>query len=617
MSNKTTKKSSIHDRRHRSKFLAIGVFLVLTATIGSIQIMWKHFTVSAGVGDAGNIKITTIRDGDGTGVPDGHFVFQCGGTPVEANDNSLRDLDPLVGVFEITPTEEELTDAECGDGATITTGYQSVNSLYLPQSVQGLYQAGQLNTYALPTILFPLQINVMDQFGQSLTATTITYNSAEATYVSGNQYYWAVAPITAAVVIQRAGYVNAQSTNTGLNTVTVSQDGKTIIQLGEFNARSSAISSAGVKQIKGLQPTVKARILNPNETTYTITAQTVAQKSIDNGATYVPFIPVYTNDNIIYDTADAQYTQTYYRIAVGEGGNYTTVGPFTPSVLVQQVAVVTLPSIRSFSGGVAATTTPTVVIENSDASGAQDVPVLIDTHITDNIDSILTPSQKELLKAKDPTQGYKPVMPEPTVLSSTSIQWNLPNNIPENLLPLNAVLYKVEGGGGLRKLIQLDSKVIVKGVEVGGFIEKDLEVGMTYSNRVLGVEGVRDVFLFPSTTTVQPNPPELRVHEGGGEFPIIVIPIGQYAKTTLVAIQDTQSTMYLHGDGWLYQTPEWRAWYKWGNVVKLPDGQVDGTQRTLRLSNIIAGSYSFVQRIQATPASGDPLSSKTLDVHIP
>ena len=98
-------------------------------------------TASAALGDGGNIKVTVTRQGDNASVPGGQFSFTCDGENIPGfADNDGRDLDSAVGVFEMTPTAQELTDSGCATvGEVLRVYFSSSTGTYTNTNSTGTY----------------------------------------------------------------------------------------------------------------------------------------------------------------------------------------------------------------------------------------------------------------------------------------------------------------------------------------------------------------------------------------------------------------------------------------------------------------------------------------------
>ena len=422
--------------------------------------------------------------------------------------------------------------------------------------------------------------------------------------------YWALSTTTAALSIQKTGFIPSQTTNTGLLTVSVGTSEQTEIHLGNFTARSTAIPAGGdFVELKGLVPNIKAAVLNPEDTPHNIDELVTFQKSTNGGGSWLAFTPleIFDGDYIAYDAADPQYTTTKYRILIASGPE-VVLGPVTPSATTQQTLTFRLPFTKGLANRAA------------DLAQAKEVvitPPTVEEPPLKPGENPATPEKplepKVPLPPKDPAQPpppWKPTLPAPTVVSSTSIQWNLPNDIPGKLLPANANLSKVEGEGKSKKLTLLKSKVITQftTLATGLFIlEEGLEPGKLYNDRILTIDGVEGNFLFPFVSTLPAPVAENK--------PLVLPkPIDQ-PKTILMAIKEANTGLYLQGDGTFDKTAEWRPWYQWGFAQKQADGSLDQTKRVLYIAqDIPEGKYKLEQYTKTT--EDGPVQTNTLiEIH--
>ena len=554
-------------------------------------------TASAALGEVGNIKVTVTREGDSAPVTDGLFSFWCntGEQITGLADDGGRDLNRTqVGVFEITPTEQEKTDATCTQGSTLSVRYDSSVGIYVLFVQTTTYQTTSLNTLNI-LVQFPLSVDAKDEFGSAAVPTTITFNGANPTITSGSASYWAVPAAAAVLAIQKTGYVSALTTNTGLSSVSVNTSAQTLIQLGNYTARSSAIAAGSTATIKGLQPTIKAAILNPEDTPHNIDELVTFQKSVNNGASWAAFTPLEISDGdyIAYDAADPQYAQTKYRILIANGPE-VVLGPIAPSASTQQTLTFRIPFTRGIANR------PSVLV----------LPEVVVTPPPSIEEPLLRPVEKPKIPSDpaEPPPPWKPTPPTPTVVSSTSIQWNLPLDIPGKLLPANANLSKVEEEGKSKKLTLLKSKVITRfGVTDLFILEEGLEPGKLYNDRVLTIDGVEGNFLFPVASTLPTTIAENK--------PLVLPKPSDQPKTILMAIKEVNTGLYLQADGTFDKIAEWRPWYQWGFAQKLPDGSFDQTKRVLYIAQDIPEGNYKLEQLTKTTEDGPVQTNTLIEIH--
>jgi len=602
---------SVTAKKHRRTVqwsVLSGIFAVLVIGAMTHAIIVQKRTQAA-VGDAGNIKVTVTREGDNAAVTDGRFSFWCDtGTQISnLTDNGARDLNSQAGVFEITPTAQEKTDSTCTSaGKTLYVQYDSSAGTYVSFTASTSYQTDRVNALAL-IVQFPLSVNVQDEFNNLITQATARFNGAIPTLTSGSAMYWAIPPAAGALAIQKTGYLPAESTNTGLSSVSVNTTAQTFIQLGSYAIRSSAIPAGGTAvQLKGLVPNIKFVVINPDDLPHNIDALSTFQKSTNNGTSYTAFTPLDISDvdYIAYDAADPQYTQTKYRILITNEAE-VVLGPVLPSASSQQTINVRLPFTKGLANSDAFRVSKEVVIT---------LPVVEEPKLKpgENPVTPLIPIEPKVPPPpKDPTQPpapWKPTLLAPTVISSISIQWNLPLDIPEKLLPANANLSKVEGEGKSKKLTLLKSKVVTKNTTADPFIlEEGLEPGKLYNDRVLTIDGVEGNFLFPAVSTSAAPIVENK--------PAVLPKPNDVPKTQLMAIKEANRGLYLQADGTFDKIAEWRPWYQWGFAQKLADGSLDLTKRILYIAqDAPEGNYKFEQYTKTT--EDGPVQTNTLiEIH--
>lgn len=208
------------------------------------------------------------------------------------------------------------------DNATISiakNGYETNTSFSTTDRTVGADAQGTETAY---NVLFQLKAVVTDELGNALAISglnTATFNGSTPTFSSAHVAYWAVAPVSnATLVIQKDGYVDLGTTNTGLSDISTSaSNDQTRITLGN-NVTLSGATADGVSNVaKGLMFAQKVTVTRSGDNAAlsggTVTAAIGSNGSggtvcSENGSTGVYYcaIPV-VNSNTKTSVAKASY----------------------------------------------------------------------------------------------------------------------------------------------------------------------------------------------------------------------------------------------------------------------------------------------------------------------
>ncbi len=571
-----------------------GIVFILVGFIVTRAVIVQKSTHAA-IGGAGNVKAVLTNE-LGSSVSGGSVAVVCDGVPVSFADNGARDLDATVGTIEVTPTMGDIATTGCSTiGEALHITFSSTDGTLVTKTVDSTLIVTGVNQVTIPTIQFPLSVSVKDAFGADITADTITYNGATPTATSGATSYWASTAGSGALSVQKAGYVNASATNTGLASVSVGTANKTSVTFGNASAVSSSVAAGSAVTVQGLAPTVKLIVTDTSSNTIAIDGNLTIEKSINSGTTYSAFTPSNITTNTSYDAANPSVGSIIYRLTKA-GYQTLTSSVITPVSTEQSIVSLTIAALgRSQSGGSSVTrvaATPLVIIPVTSLSDAVASSVGLEIIKNDKNDDS---TKEKILNAI-----AQLAIPDPTVLSSTSIQWNLPANIPRRFLPANVILSRVEGEGRAARLIQIKYLVLTQNTTNWFILEDEgLEPGTEYSDRVLTIEGFPGNWAMPKATTFSEEPPILLLAPvATGVQPQILFPRPQISQQQLLAIHFLETNKYLQADGSFDSIPEWRPWYKWG-FVHMSNGQRDPLNRLLYISeNSVAGSQTMVVEMQ-------------------
>lgn len=565
-------------------------------------------TASAALGDAGNVKAVLTNE-LGAVVTGGTIAIVCDGTPLSFADNGARDLDATVGTIEVTPTGGDLITTGCfTNGEALHITFSSTDGTLVTKTVDSTLTLTSANQVVIPTIQFPLSVTLKDAFGADITPDTITYNGAAPTATSGATSYWASTAGSGALVVTKAGYVNASATNTGLSSVSVGTSDKTSVTFGNASAVSTSVSAGSAITVQGLAPTVKFVLTNSGSALDL--SQATVEKSTNSGTTYTSLTPSNITSNVGYDAASPAAGNTLYRINLN-GYQELITEAFTPVASTQtslNLALSGLGKAPSSSSRSQAAVAPLTIILATPNLPPSDTTTLLATP-----DSTTLPIP---LVTPPPTL----TIPAPTALSSTSIQWNLPKDIPQ--LPAVVLLSKIEGEGTTRHLTLIESKVVTAQTNDWFILESGLTSGTEYGNRVLNIDGVSGAWAFPTTKTFSQEPPRLEqapVSSSSG-LKLLFPKADNVAPQQSLAIHVLEIDEYVQADGSLYADPAWRPWYKWG-FVPVIEGRNNLQNRLLRIEGLPEGQHTIVVEVQQQDSqlviAGPPLSVNVSDQKVP
>ncbi|MFA5933779.1 MAG: hypothetical protein WC795_00960 [Candidatus Paceibacterota bacterium] len=227
-------------------------------------------------------KITVTREGDSASIS---------GATITAGSLATACIENASTYYCAVPVAE---DGGVGDIQITKIGYVTNTSGATIDRVDG---TGAQASVAVSGILFQLKAIVSDELGTAFTFSgldTATFNGSSADINSTNTAYWAVAPATAALILNEDGYVDAGTTNAGLMNVTTSAGGQIVITLGANPVCGSAISTS--TSCKGLEFGQKITVTregdNASISGATITAGSLATACIENASTYYCAVPV-------------------------------------------------------------------------------------------------------------------------------------------------------------------------------------------------------------------------------------------------------------------------------------------------------------------------------------
>ena len=238
-------------------------------------------------------------------------------------------------------------------------------------------------------VLFQLKLISTDELGTAINIAdldTITFNGEEVDYSTTNTAYWETTAANQPVVVQKDGYVNAGTTNTGLTDVTTTASDQTVVTMGSGAVQAAAFTGTG-DTAKGLQYALKTTVIRDGNDEAVTGATVTAGNSFgtvctENGSTGVHYcaIPL-ANTEVInrtvvsgYLTKDLTYTD---RTAVtdvqgtltvtldtAQGGDSTapTVSSHTPTDGATTTAITVSPTI-TFSEAMDANTVNTNTIQ--------------------------------------------------------------------------------------------------------------------------------------------------------------------------------------------------------------------------------------------------------------
>lgn len=593
-----------------------GVFFIIGGLLVT-KFFITQYQSHAAVGGAGNVKVTLTNE-LGAVVTGGTIAVVCDGSTVSFADNGERDLDNTVGTIEVTPTFPDLATTGCStNGEAVHITFSSTDGTLVTKTVDSTLTLTGVNTIAIPSIQYPLAVTLKDAFGANITPDLITYNGDAPTATSGATSYWASTTGSGELVVRKTGYVNASATNPGLAAVGVGTTGKTSVALDNASAVSSAVSAGSTVTAQGLSPTVKLIAMDTSGATLDLSS-VVVEKSIDGGTTFSSFTPLNISSNIGYDSVDPASGAVMYRMSF-TGYQLLTSESITPSDTLQTIVTMTLAGVGRSPGS--SSTSQSAVggltfTQGASGSGMTGLNLVIVTpeEATTELNDTLTEDQKSKLANPLPDQPTL-VVPDPTILSSTSIQWNLPTDIPARFLPATAVLSAVEGEGESKHLIYIGETVITDQTTNPTIIEDQLLPGTLYDNRVIRINGYPKNFLLPEATTFNDTSTSLQMDaQSTPEHPRILLSNTHYPPNTEVAIvveKEGKERQYLQADSTLNSSIEWRPWYKWG-FAKCAEWEgaacvkLDPEYRVLSFAEIVpAGTYTL-SRITRTTPQGNP-----------
>lgn len=580
-------------KKHQQPMVGLGIlsFVALAVFVFSGLQDWvfPQGSVSAGIGDPGNVKVTLTNE-LGAAVSGATVGIVCDGSVVSFSDNSMRDLDATVGTIEITPTFGDIATTGCStNGEAVHVTFSSTNGTLVTKTVDSTLTLSATNQITIPTIQYPLAVTMKDAFDADVTPDVITYGGNAPTATSGSTSYWSSTAGSGALAVQKAGYVNASATNAGLTAVSVGTSSRTSITFGNTSAVSSAVSAGSSIIVKGLSPTVKIVVTTTNNSSVELSAVTV-EKSTNGGTTFSAFTPSNVSSNVGYDAANPSTGAIIYRFSLT---NYQTLtaDEITPVATEQTVLTASLaPQGQAPGSSTAARISVGSLVVTPSGVVAPALP--------DNL--IVQPSELTAppVPPVDPTReppAWQLVLPPPTVLSPTSIQWNIPLDIPIRFLPNQAVLSRLDTTSGIKTATVLNSKVLTPQTTEWFIIETDLTPGTLYENRTLSLDNIRGYYVFPPVKTQDVPPPALTISEQSSpQKPVILLSPSVDAREKLAAIVDRERQVYLQADGSFGREPEWRPFYKWGWKQA-----GSSTQRTILFDDsVLPGTYQLSLQIQ-------------------
>ena len=185
----------------------------------------------------------------------GNDIMPTSGTPFTLSDGALIDqfFDAITHSWYISATP--------GEGLTLT----ATVSGYVPRQVevntdqgaQTVGFGGGDDSYSEGAFLYPLKVNVSDELGNSVDASTLiensTYDGVAAIVADGNSLYFSHIGESAAVIVRKDGFVPSNVTNTGLTDVTIAGDSQTVVTLTGQTTSTSHVNPGDNWEGGGLQ----------------------------------------------------------------------------------------------------------------------------------------------------------------------------------------------------------------------------------------------------------------------------------------------------------------------------------------------------------------------------
>ena len=228
-------------------------------------------------------KITIVQEA--SGLPLNNVIVTAAG-PVTFTE------DGTTGIYYGAVTE-------ANDGGTITatkTGYKTNTSATASDRAVGTDPQG----VSTATALFQLKLISANELGAAINISNlsaITFNGSAPTYATTSSAYFAVTAANAPLVVQKDGYVNAGTTNAGgLTDITTTAANQTVVTMGNFAAKTDAISTTG-SNAKGLMFALKITVQREGDnsavTGSTVTAgDSYGTNCIENASTGIHFCAI-------------------------------------------------------------------------------------------------------------------------------------------------------------------------------------------------------------------------------------------------------------------------------------------------------------------------------------